>query len=682
MIRVVLLTALLYGAVFAYTGNLTPPDTILVTSLPYTMTQSNTAYRVRGLTINSTTNGLYGDALHDVVIFGDYTGVNPEAKLRINIASGGGSGYYGVKLDRSHDVYLTDIAFTVHNVSEGYGATNRADSANRIIILDFCDSIWINDCQIIPSGIDAIGIRAQNSGRSKKLDITNCLFRQCSNWFTSRTSYDASLIQSVHQSQNELDTAAGEYHWYIAHNTVERSIHSAFTFIGSDVPVEHSFIGLLVYCDSNTFTMAKKNDKYLAGEGDLNTASSAGDAVAVTTEGIMGGSHFNYNTINVSSEAGTYGGSGFLVQANHGTADYPIEYIGNRFTLSEGETPAFTDSDERASAWFFYIRRYLGGAYSDSTYNRHVHVMNNYGINYVDTATATTYIGRVYEGIRYGANSTLSDGMVIQNNYFNCGVRTDVAPTSPNGGATQIIGAPLVFHQDESAATKTLFRGNHWIGYQTVFQMYGSRVDASANGLFSYQDTLEQRIASDSTIRWYVGSGYDNHDIDNRIIDPTFAGYATADQVSWGNCWTIDSLGKSVEFWATVNLLVLGSDSLPAAGAIVSYSNAYTENAVGTTNFQGRTSRQLKWRYEHYDCNEADGYAPGDSLSFNPFTFTAVSADLSDTASVVLDISVQPTDTIWFAAAVGSPQPVGNRLMVVKRKTSIEAAELVGPPEE
>src|SRR5690606_22389105 len=44
----VVIAWLVPGLVFGYSGNLTPPDTITVTSLPYTMTESNTAYRVRG----------------------------------------------------------------------------------------------------------------------------------------------------------------------------------------------------------------------------------------------------------------------------------------------------------------------------------------------------------------------------------------------------------------------------------------------------------------------------------------------------------------------------------------------------------------------------------------------------------------------------------------------------------
>src|SRR5690606_30410007 len=122
-----------------------------------------------------------------------------------------------------------------------------------------------------------------------------------------------------------------------------------FVFIGIDIEGEDTYAGLKVRCDSNTFTMAKKNDKYLAGEGDVNTSSSAGDAFAVTTDGIRAGSQFDRNIIGVSEEVGTYGGSGFLVQGNHGTAAEPIIYSNNRFALSEGETPAFAE-DERASA--------------------------------------------------------------------------------------------------------------------------------------------------------------------------------------------------------------------------------------------------------------------------------------------------------------------------------------------
>lgn len=682
-----LIIGLLPSLAFGYSGNLTPPDTVIVTNgmLPYTMSASNTAYIITGNTLNSTTNGLYADAIHDVTITGDWTG-SPNHNVIVNIASGGGDSYYGIRLERCYDVYIRGLALQINNNSN-----LEADSSNRLIILDRCDSIWIDQCNIVPSGLDSKGIWLTNSSRLKKIDITYCLPRPffsenngtLSDWFTSRTAYGAAWLLVNHQSQTPLDTAIGEYHLYVAHNEIDRSIHTAFAFIGRDVEFgSGNYGGLLVYCDSNTITMAKRNDKYLAQEGETNSSHSAGDAFAITLDGVRGGSHFIGNTFQVSNEDSTYGGSGFLVQGAHGTADYPVVFQGNQFFLSEGETPAFI-SEIRASAMFFYPRRFLqtGSASADSSYNKYCIFKENYGINYVDTSEATTHIGRVYEGVRFGANSIYSETMVFQNNHFECGVRTDVAPTSPNGGATQIIGAALTYHQlDEVTSTRMI--GNYWGGYDMVWWLFGTRIEAPANNLLSYRDTLYQRADSDTTIYFYPWSqSTADHHINNQVWDATFLGYADPTKVVFSNCFSIDSLGKSIEFWQTLELLVLGSDGNPALLSGVRLTNSYEDRFLGHTDYQGWLRKPLKTRYEHFDC-VSDGYNPGDSLAFEPFTLTAYSFDGTDTAQIVMSLMEQRIDTVQFTTVIGSQPPPRTYLMLRKKINPADDAEWLGPPDQ
>ncbi len=650
---------------FAFSGRTSFQDTVLIASLPYTIPASDTAYKIDGR-LNSTGNGIYADAKSNFIIVGAHS--TAERDDTLNIVSGGGDGAYGIRLERCSNVMIQGLRFRVRN-----GAAVQDDSLNQLIILDRCDSIWAYDNYLETGGIDSRAVRLTNTSRLKNIEITHNSFDQTQTWFTSRTAYGASLVLSDHQSQTAL--TGSEYHLRLRKNYFAKSIHSAIALIGRDV----IGYGLKVYCDSNTFHMRKRNDKYVLGEGDANTAYSTGDAFAITTDGIQAGSRIGVGDSVLSDDAvvgfNHYGGSGYLLQGCHGTVDDPVIVQGFVMQLNEGKHPSFSTDAQQACVGI-YLRKYLevGSAAADSSYNRHLHIRNGSITISVDADAATNHTGRRYEHIRLGANDSKANGIIID------GIHTDLQyDTSPSDDGP-ILGAALVYHAYDSVTP--VLTGNYWRGYDQVWWLFGTRVEAPANNLISYRDTLSQAVDSDTTIKFYPWSqATSQHHVNNVVWNATWQGNADSSDVQFTNCTNIDSLGKSIEYWQTVRLEIFGADSLPAPNAHVWVANGYYDWYAGQANYLGIFERPVKWFYRHKDC-VTDLYAPGDSTGFNPFVFRVFMEDYSDTATTSMNVPGQWLDSLYFDNQAGVAAAAGAKLLIRKASSSDAAWIGTGPGEE
>lgn len=647
------------------------PDTITIISadLPYTIPNNFTAYRIspsigQSFRINSATNGIIVNSKHDIEIFGNYTGSTPGEYASLNFCSGGGDSYYGILLASSYNILIKNL-----NIYAGMGALDDDnDSGNACIrVTGSTRNVTIRNGGLYPDGLDGKGFnQIVDAGyNSYNLRFTGVNYYQYSNKFTRRDYYMASLMKF------ELSHIVEEpdYHIQIDSCIFDRSIHVAVAITGSQVPTDS---GALVHIFDNEFHQQGTNTRYTTFTD--NATQSLGDNFAMSFIGIRRGSQIHDNIIYGDNVDGSYGGSGILIQGAHGWPDDPVEFYDNRMILRSGRHIALSALKQATQG--FYIR-----SLDNVNSNQHLHVYRNNIQIYVDTSQATTSTGRVAEGIRLLCD-TLSHDIYLVNNHVSIN-RSDSAAGLGNGsGESELITSGFtIAKMDDNRFTNQVYSyGNYYGSYKAPLR-YGSNRESSygANDTYLQGDTLVSYVDLDTTVWFETNGSYVGHSINNINLDCTLLGYANAADVVFAGGSSVDSLGKSVEFWKTLQLLVLGSNGQPVGSSEVWASNAYDTKFLGTTDFQGWIRVPRKTRYEYQDYITGDAYNPGDSLSFEPRTVTVYAPDFSDTVQIVMTLMTQAIDTVQFDSEVGTTPPFGTKIMMMRRQAAGDAA-FVGPP--
>jgi hypothetical protein len=184
------------------------------------------------------------------------------------------------------------------------------------------------------------------------------------------------------------------------------------------------------------------------------------------------------------------------------------------------------------------------------------------------------------------------------------------------------------------------------------------------------------------TTFWFETLGtYIDHSTNNIHQDCVFLGYASPSDIVFAGGSDLDSLGKSLEHWQTVNLLCLGSNGQPVPLAGIWYGNAHNEGFAGNSDIDGWFRKAFKVRYDHQDYVLTDGINPGDS-TFNPFIFTAYTFLGDDTATTTISLSPTVyTDTLIFDNTTGVIPPSGTKIIIRKLNNDpSDDIEIIGPP--
>lgn len=646
------------------------PDTITITSadLPYTVAQNNVCIRIapsigQSFRINSNTNGIIVTNRINVLIVGVYTGaVTYDQRATLNFAAAGGDAQYGISINSSNGVVIKDL-----NIYAGMGALDDDnDSGNTCVrITGSARNVEWRNCGIYPDGLDGKGISqtVDASYNSYNLRTTGCDFYQYSNKFTRRDYYMASLIKGELSKIVEYP----DYHWQIDSCNFTRSIHVAVAITGSQVPTDS---GALVYVFDNEFHQDGTNLRYTTFTD--NATQSLGDNFAMSFIGLRRRSEIHNNRIYGDVTASGYGGMGILIQGAHGWPDRPVQFYDNTMVLRSGRHIAL--SALKQSTQGFYIR-----ALDGINGNQNLWVFRNNIKIYVDTAQATTSTGRIAEGIRVLV-STPDHDIIISDNHVSVN-RSDSAAGLGNGtGESEVIANGITIAQATDLGDRVRVMNNYFGAPIPI--RYGSNRESSlgANNTFLFADTFAAYRDCDTTIWFETNGSYVGHSINNVHQDCVWLGYANPYDIVFAGGSSVDSLGKSVEHWQTVNIYCKGSNGQPMPQAAVHYANAFREGILGYSDLTGWLQVAVKVRYDHHDYVTGDGYNPGDSV-FNPFVIHGISgATYSDTTTLSITPTVY-TDTLTFAVA-GTATPTGDYVMRRKKLNPATDAILIGPPAE
>lgn len=637
--RVLLLTLLLPALALAQYKT-SCQDTIALTTADTLLPYSDTCYSCGTLTWSN-------------------SGINTNNKDRILItggtlafANGGGDNRRGIFVNSSDYVYLNGITIYAGNLA----LDDDADSNNVCLKIASSHHLWADGCTFVTDGLDGRCVDLVVDASSYAHDFDDCEFQSISTKFSRRDDYLGANVRLNYYK--ELDSS---YHVTIRNCNVVNAIHTAIAIAGYQSPDS----GALCYIYNNTAHMNARNDRYTTYTG--SSTQSLGNPFFVTLDGVLHGSQFYDNYVASGTTANCYGGDGFLVQGAHGWATDPIEFYRNRMHLHHGAHVA-TDPETQASLGY-YIRKYSGG---DHSFNENVHIYDDTILISVDTATATKHTGRYAEGIRVGVDSSSHD-IIIANEYVDVTAAT----------AGTYYTSALTFHQDPGLDADITIANNYFGSYKTPIWLGGERIGIPANDAFIRANRIASHADLDSTVYFHPSSTYRSHSIGNVFQDNIYEEYADPNDIifSTGSLGDIDSLGKSVEQWQTVELLCLGADGNPIPLVAVWAQDQYDEQFLGYSNFQGYINKAVKIKYDHNDYITTDGYNPGDS-TFSPFYFRAYTFGGLDTTYDTLAVAWNAyRDTLVFSNTNTVAPPGGKYTLFLKRKSS-DAAILVPPPEE
>ena len=644
-------------------------DTIWVTTLPYTCMQDNTLYLLGYLSgskppyvwnddLTSTGKGINTNGHSKIMISTDFT--RTEARSSITYSTSHDVASYGILVSGGDSIRVEYL-----ELLPGAGAVLDTNAVG-ILINASARHVLVSGCRVYTDGIDAKFVKVW-PGNSNGIRFDYCYFHNYGNAFIRRDPVtNQSTAWGIIASFEGSPLAEGEFHLKVTNCEFGRSIHVSIGVLGVNVKVGSDVMGAVSIITNNIFHQRTRNDLYLV---DLdNTVQSAVDPFAVNFDGIGAGTVVAYNSFYGDLTTNEYGGDGILVQGARGTEANPVLIHDNYFDLRHGAHPSAPAGKQAALA--IYLRRYTGTAAAHS-YNQWVQIFNNWGQTWVDTVTSTKSIGTYSEGIRVGLDS-MTNNISIYNNHI---------PVKRSDGVTNGSGLEVaalsVSSLDSLMATDAwigvydnVFYSNYWEAPITPVWFGANRIGKPCSNVQLVGDTIYCPYDDhDSTAFYYSRRNtYYWHSTGNKIVDCVYGGYASDSDVVFGFInEASDGLGKTLEHWVTLSVLVWGSDSIPKPGAVVKLLNNYGDRqTLGISESDGWARGLVKYKFFGYDPNPSDEYVVEDSVAFNPFQITAISG----TDSAFGTITITPTcktDTLTLAPP-GEIPLTGVYFMILKKR--------------
>lgn len=646
-------------------------DTIYISSLPYTCTQDNTLYYVGywsgvkppwvwACKLSSTGKGIDTNGKDNIMIAGDPTSM-PECQSTITYGTTHDVYTYGILVNGGDSIHIYDVDLIP-------GAAVVDDTgAVALLVKGSATNVYVSQSLLYTDGLNGKSVRVwPDSSHGIWLDY--CTFYNYGNSFVRRdpvTNNSTSWVVTGEYSGYPL--GADEYHLKVTNCTFNRSIHVSIGVLGSNVKIGSTVMGAVAIITGNTFHQRTRDDLYPTDNG--NVLTSTGDPFAVNFDGVAAGSEVANNSFYGDSTANEYGGDGILIQGARGTEASPVEIHDNYFDLRHGAHPSLSAVKQACQA--VYLRRYDGGTHS---YNQHVKIYNNWGQIWVDTLAATTSVGTYAEGIRVGLDS-MTNNIEVFNNHIPV-LRGD----GVTNGSGLNVAALSVSRLDSLMATDAWigvynnnFYNNYWEAPITPVWLGANRIGQPCSNMQLVGDTIYcPNDDHDSTAFFFSPlNTYYWHSTNNKIIDAVYGGYASDSDVVHGYISAAsDGLGKTLEHWVTLRVLVTGPAGLPKAGIPVTAENNYGYTySLGNTESDGWAQGLVKYKFFGYDPDIYDDLVIGDSVAFNPFLLTAIEGTDTATSSIWITPTCK-TDTLALTT-VGEIPATGNYIMTVKKKPPV-----------
>ncbi len=295
-----------------------PQNQVTINSLPFTLSESNTCYRLES-DLYSPTNGILvrggGSGAENITLF-----LNGYS---IYFGTAGGDNNYGLQFYGNHD---TDGYYWLRNVRivGDNGAIHHLPSdttADRNMCFQFVGGYNINmeNVNARIAGFNGhISKRISGGYSAYNIEIAGGTWTSDVTAYASRCQMDGAIFKGRESGMGE---PTFEYNWKIHDITVTNGPGQGFTFGG------------LSYFYDNNITIDARNDFYTYPSGGtcLGTTNSA----ALLLSRLAGGSEIRDNVIRAGSN---YAGCdlGMLVEISKGTAENPVEIFNNDIELHRG----------------------------------------------------------------------------------------------------------------------------------------------------------------------------------------------------------------------------------------------------------------------------------------------------------------------------------------------------------
>ena len=609
-------------------------DTIIISSLPYTMTHSDTAYCLSGFALTATNSGINNGGVDRVMLTGRIAG----QKDTIKFASSGTGDEVGLFVGyQTSEMVIRNIVFrslapasVTDSTKQFYGA--RVRSSNRV---------WFDSCAFFVAGFNGVAVWFEYG---YNMDLSYCYFISTTDAFRSRCNRNATLIRYIAGS----DYGSGDYSFRMHGCKAENAPHAIVAIDGGSSEI-------LIYDD--TLTVDARNNAY--SYPATSTCFSSANAFAIDLLGVGLGARI-YN--NIIGSGNTYeGGQGILVQAAVGTESDSVLIYGNKFNIHNGPNEIYGEGRGRG----IYFRYVPGNSGTGSSY---VGVRDNVFTGMFDTDTATTAIGRSVEVmslIMSGGGVNIAD--VFHNITFERNRSQAIFSGIDTGWS---YGTALGWGSLDSATYQVnrrniVFKNNYFYASRAPISI-GNMPNAGfpGNDLLMIGDTIDTDV-SDSTIFFCQLGAYSNHSRHNRFRDCKFLNVAL-DTVRFSNVvyGSSDSLGLSVQFERTIREVVHDTLGNAISEAEATITNAYGQ-VVGTglTDAQGAFEAVGIYKFKAKDLL-IDSYILTDSLAYNPFTLKAKKGIDSVSVEFTVDRN-NACDTLVLTHTSVTPS-TGTRLMLRK----------------
>jgi len=571
-----------------------------ITSLPYTASQTGTAYSetltVNGTNLTSTTNGIYFTG-HDIVFYL----VDDTVTFA---ATNGASSYYGIRFGNCYNIKV--VGGTIIS-----GATDT--TSNHLTCLQnyisYHDVTFEETKFIIPSG--------QNqhcfSGVSSAYNVTfnNCLFRNKVTAYTSRCGMDGVAIQLYHTtafgSQGNQD---GYYHFKFDGCKFDTAYGGAFWIGGGKFLIENC----TTYVDN-------RNDYYTyPDDGTCHGTTNNGH---MTTVLLKAGSYIK--NCHMVSEF-NYGGTdiGILLQLTQGSAANPVLVCSNYVDVKAGLDAHYGYMNSKA-----FKSRYC---------NKHVNIFDNTFIARSGgdnpSCEAVNYISDDDVGCDWALGKYPDSFFVFE--------RNNIEAIALDGDFTSNRAVNIVVTDDDGyiwSDAGNVWRYNHVKSVGNIYEFGG--YDGSSGYMLIDKDTVEFNTEDYGKTRYTFRVGWWWDCLGNIARDCYFIGGANDTNIqTYGSAYE-----ASMGLQRTLNISVMGNNGCPVGNANVTAVNNYGRTVIsGTTSPYGLITGPVTYHFE--------ARSGPDSLNFNDFTITAGKSGETKVATLTVT-STQASATLQFDNVAG-----------------------------
>ena len=613
-----------------------PSEAISISSLPYTISLSDTCYILSGNLDAGSNDGIVINSDRVTLYLGGYN---------LNYGDGSTGGYIGIEIGSSADsVFVDGQGGAIICDGDATAVGNHGFYAYGV---DGIRNIHLHDVDITVVGQDVTAVTMVGLYYFK---LTNCDIWQKSRRYTSRCTYNSVAVATGGMSAT-IPGSDG-YHFYAANNTIHETHHSGFLCYG------------VVKLIDNTVTVDAVNEMYPTGGNDCWNASNSYGFNFQRVEHQASSGHYSEIHGNVCYSGTDWFGSDGMFEFEglaQGTVDSPLVFNNNKSYMSRGWDPEFNLYVRGIAK----IRPNIGPPYFKYVHFKYdsCWVYSRDELDAItDSASQWSAYGKASTGF-YLIASEEDVGNVIESCYVWSIALLDTNDASYNINSSFSTGFSICGTWTDSGWTirDNVFESNH-----TAFEPHTwdysptDGWDSIYNNTFNFIDTA----GADREYLIFIapeGQGWAGVEVLDAYINP--------DSIRWGSIDDYHELGTqtgSVKLKQTIRINVIDGDYSVVPGCSVFVWNGYGDTtdvgdvvAKGITDGSGNFAPVVTIGYWSSGTDSLNS-------SFNEFTIRAVNASTSDTVSDTLSLSPYYIDEQLQLSGTSGPASVMLRIKGIR----------------